>query len=147
MKPICNHRGMTLIEIMAVIVIMGVLAGYAFVHISRNSTESQYVMANDELTAITSAMAVYVSDTDDIDKAFNSTDGLRATPLTCVDKYLTKPMSRMSDPWGNPYIVTVDDTADEVVIYVKDGETGIAKLNPYSNPENKPMERKLSYAP
>lgn len=113
MKPVCTSlgrrrmRGMTLIEIMVVLVIMGVLAALIVPNVMGRPDEARIAAAKQDVTTVTNALQMYKLD----NRIYPSTEqGLAAlikpttiSPLPPAFRsggYLPK---LPQDPWGNPY--------------------------------------------
>ena len=111
-----KRKGMTLIELMIVVVIIGIVFAYAFVNAGANTEKAKQARTSEDIAAITSAVAMYVAETGDVATALGE-DGLGAIATTEVlDKKLSKPFADMKDGWGTAYSVTADATAKTVVI-------------------------------
>lgn len=111
-----KRKGMTLIELMIVVVIIGIVFAYAFVNAGANTEKAKQARTTEDIAAITSAVAMYVAEIGDVAKALG-TGGLGNIAETKVlDKKLSKPLGDMKDGWGAPYSVTVDATNKKVVI-------------------------------
>ena len=100
-------RGLTLIEIMVVLVIMGVLAALIVPNVMGRPDEARAAAAKQDVTTITSALQMYKLD----NRVYPSTEqGLAALvkpstvppvpPAFRSGGYLPK---LPQDPWGNPY--------------------------------------------
>ena len=111
-----KRKGMTLIELMIVVVIIGIVFAYAFVNAGANTEKAKQARTTEDIAAITSAVALYVAEIGDVAKALGTEEGLGKTPITVLDKKLSKPLGNMEDGWGKAYTVTADATAKTVVI-------------------------------
>jgi len=136
-----KRKGMTLIELMIVVVIIGIVFAYAFVNAGANTEKAKYARAIEDISAITSAVAMYVAETGDVTTALGE-DGLGAVNTatageeTVLDKKLSKKFTAMKDPWGEKYTVTVDTAEDANTVTIAcskeetpDGETITRKLD------------------
>ena len=65
-----KRKGMTLIELMIVVVIIGIVFAYAFVNAGANTEKAKYARAIEDISAITSAVAMYVAETGDVCEGF-----------------------------------------------------------------------------
>lgn len=111
-----KRKGMTLIELMIVVVIIGIVFAYAFVNAGANTEKAKQARTTEDIAAITSAVALYVAEIGDVTKALG-TEGLGNIAETKVlDNKLSKKLEDMKDGWGAAYSVTADATAKTVVI-------------------------------
>lgn len=111
-----KRKGMTLIELMIVVVIIGIVFAYAFVNAGANTEKAKQARTTEDIAAITSAAAMYVAEIGDVTTALGDT-GLGDIATTKVlDNKLSKKLSEMKDGWGKAYSVTADDTAKTVTI-------------------------------
>lgn len=126
-----NRRGITLIELMIVIVIIGIIFAYAFVNAGNYTEKSKYARATEDLMILGSAVSISVIEAAGDWKgveAVNSTgkadafsglftgDGGNATAL--IDKRLSKKSEQIKDPWGNPYDLVVKDEDGQKSLYI-----------------------------
>lgn len=134
-----KRKGMTLIELMIVVVIIGIVFAYAFVNAGANTEKAKYARAIEDISAITSAVAMYVAETGDVTKALGD-DGLGAIATTKVlDKKLSKEFGTMKDPWGIAYSLEVDTDAGANTVTI-----GCSKgVHPVTN---EPLERVLDFS-
>jgi len=102
-----KRKGMTLIELMIVVVIIGIVFAYAFVNAGANTEKAKYARAIEDISAITSAVAMYVAETGDVTEAL---DALNTDPGGALNKKLSRPLADMKDPWDKTkeYDITVD---------------------------------------
>ena len=108
-----KRKGMTLIELMIVVVIIGIVFAYAFVNAGANTEKAKQARTTEDIAAITSAVAMYVAEIGDVTKALDATqlgaaNTATAAEGTVLDKKLSKPFKTMKDGWGEDYTVTVN---------------------------------------
>lgn len=134
-----KRKGMTLIELMIVVVIIGIVFAYAFVNAGANTEKAKYTRAIEDISAITSAVAMYVAETGDVTTALGNT-GLGAIATTKVlDKKLSKKFADMKDPWGTAYSLAVDTTAGANTVTISCSKT--------ATPDTKePLTRVLDFS-
>ncbi len=114
-----KRKGMTLIELMIVVVIIGIVFAYAFVNAGANTEKAKQARTTEDIAAITSAVALYVAEIGDVTKALDATHlGAvnTAEKVTVLDKKLSKPFKTMKDGWGEAYTVTVNTSKETVTI-------------------------------
>lgn len=113
-----KRKGMTLIELMIVVVIIGIVFAYAFVNAGANTEKAKKARTSEDIAAITSAAAMYIAEAADQDIALTALAGA-ANPEAIgaiLNKKLSKPFASMKDGWGAAYSVTADATAKTIVI-------------------------------
>ena len=120
------RRGLTLVEILAVLVILGLLAGTLVVGLSSSMGKARHELAKSGIAAIVSKLELYQIE----HGSFPSLDvGLAAlsTPnASPSDPYFLN-SDQLLDPWGHPYIYIVpgpDGHPYEVVCYGADHAPG-----------------------
>jgi len=121
-----TRRGMTLVEVLAVVVILGLLAGTLAIGFSGAFNKGKRELAKTGVGVISQRVELYHQEHDsyppnDIGLAVLS-DG-HADP---AGTYYVGP-DRLLDPWGNPYYIAVpgpDGHPYEIVSYGADGEVG-----------------------
>ena len=126
-----KHRGITLIEIMITVIIIGIIFAYAFVNAGNYTEKSKYARATEDLMILGSAVSISVIEAAGDWKgveAVNSTgkadafsglftgDGGNATAL--IDKRLSKKSEQIKDPWGNPYDLVVKNEDGQMSFYI-----------------------------
>ena len=126
-----KHRGITLIEIMITVIIIGIIFAYAFVNAGNYTERSKYSRTSEDLAILGSAVSISVIEAAGDWKgveAVNSTgkadafsglftgDGGNATAL--IDKRLSKKSEQIKDPWGNPYDLVVKNEDGQMSFYI-----------------------------
>ena len=120
------RRGMTLVEILAVVVILGLVAGTLLVGFSGSFGKAKHELAKSGIGLIVSKIELY-----HIDRGIwpSNEQGLKAlsdgnAPPTS-SYYLGT--DKLLDPWGRPYLYMVpgpDGHPYEVLSYGSDGQPG-----------------------
>jgi len=110
------NAGFTLLELLVVIVIIGLLAGYVAPRYFSQVGKSEVQVARAQIDALEKALDHYR-----LDKRRYPTaeEGLAA-----VQPYLKKQLP--NDPWGHPYVYKAAGTSGDfqVISYGRDGKAG-----------------------
>jgi general secretion pathway protein G len=112
-----RHAGFTLLELLVVIVIIGLLAGYVAPRYFSQVGKSETQVARAQIDALEKALDQYRLDNR---RYPTSEEGLAA-----VKPYLKK--SVPNDPWGRPYVYRVPGPGGgefELFSYGRDGKSG-----------------------
>jgi general secretion pathway protein G len=125
-----NRRGLTLIEIMVVVVILGILAGLIVPRIMGRPEEARRTKGQIQLKSIIAALKLYKLDTGTYPTTEQSLDSLVTKPTVGIipqnwneGGYLDKVPA---DPWGNPYVYLMPGTHGDfdLISYGADGVEG-----------------------
>ena len=108
------RRGMTLVEIMVVLVILGLIAGAVVVAVVPRMEEAKQDTAKLDMQAIQSALKLYYT------KKGNYPDTATGLKVLVEGQYLEK----ITDPWGNEYIYLNEGGRPVVMSYGSDGQQG-----------------------
>lgn len=119
--------GFTLLELLVVMVIIGLLAGYVGPRYFTQIGKSQVKTARAQIDALEKALDQYRLDTGHYPTAEQGLSALVARPANEVrwdGPYLKKALPL--DPWGNPYVYRIPGQRGEfdLVSYGKDGQPG-----------------------
>jgi general secretion pathway protein G len=116
MQPISRKQGFTLLELLVVIVIIGLLAGYVAPRYFSQVSKSEVQVARAQIESFEKAMDQYR-----LDKRRYPTaeEGLQA-----LAPYLKKTLP--NDPWDRPYVYRTPGAKGEyeIVSYGRDGKAG-----------------------
>ena len=110
------HTGFTLLELLVVIVIIGLLAGYVAPRYFSQVGKSEIQVARAQIDALEKAVDQYRLD--------NRRYPTNEEGLAAVQFYLKKTLP--NDPWGRPYVYRTpgEKTDYEVISYGRDGKPG-----------------------
>jgi general secretion pathway protein G len=116
MPSIRKPQGFTLLELLVVIVIIGLLAGYVAPRYFSQVGKSEIQVAKAQIESFEKALDQYRLDTR---RYPTSEEGLQA-----LGPYLRK--SVPNDPWGRPYVYRTPGSKGEyeILSYGRDGKAG-----------------------
>lgn len=122
-----NERGFTLLELLVVIVIIGLLAGYVGPKYFNQIGKSEAKVARAQIDAFDKALDQYRLDTGHYPNTSQGLSALMSKPANETKwdgPYLKKAVP--NDPWGNPYQYRQPGEHGEYDLYSygKDGVTG-----------------------
>ena len=111
-----KFKGFTLLELLVVIVIIGLLAGYVAPRYFSQVGKSEIQVARAQIDALEKAVDQYRLD--------NRRYPTNEEGLAAVQPYLKKTLP--NDPWGRPYLYRTpgEKTDYEVISYGRDGKPG-----------------------
>lgn len=123
--------GITLIEIMITVIIIGIIFAYAFVNAGNYTEKSKYARVTEDIMTLGSAVSMSVIEAAGDWKgveAVNSTGkadafsglftGDEGNASDRIDKRLSKKADQIKDPWGNPYDLVVKDEDGQKALYI-----------------------------
>jgi general secretion pathway protein G len=116
MRPVKKSEGFTLLELLVVIVIIGLLAGYVAPRYFSQVGRSEIQVAKAQIESFEKALDQYRLDTR---RYPTSEEGLQA-----LGPYLRKAVP--NDPWGRPYVYRTPGSKGEyeILSYGRDGKAG-----------------------
>ena len=122
--PVILRRGFTLVELMAVVVILGLLVATVAVAVRSRVGESKTKLARTRASIIAQAVEEFALDNNRIPTQEEGLQILVNPPAGSSHKYL-KP-TLLKDPWGQPYIYSVPGRYSdyEIISLGADGQPG-----------------------
>jgi general secretion pathway protein G len=122
-----KQQGFTLLELLVVIVIIGLLAGYVAPRYFSQVGKSEVQVAKAQIEAIEKALDQFRLDNRRYPTLEEGLDALTAKPAAVANwsgPYLKKAVP--SDPWGHPYVYRVpgEKTEFQLFSYGRDGKAG-----------------------
>ena len=111
-----QNRGFTLLELLVVIVIIGLLAGYVAPRYFSQVGKSETQVARAQIDALEKAVDQYRLE----HRRFPSSE----EGLAAIEPYLKKALP--NDPWGRPYVYRVPGQRGDYEVYSlgRDGKSG-----------------------
>lgn len=122
-----KRKGFTLLELLVVIVIIGLLAGYVAPRYFSQVGKSEIQVARAQIDGIEKALDQYRLDTRHYPSPQQGLDALVTKPAdepNWSGPYLKKAVP--NDPWGRPYVYRIPGEKSEFQLfsYGKDGKAG-----------------------
>ncbi|MBA3846796.1 MAG: type II secretion system major pseudopilin GspG [Planctomycetes bacterium] len=114
---------MTLVEILAVVVILGLLAVTLTVGITAKMGKAKHEIAKTQIAQISGQLQAWKLSKNAFPRA---DEGLRALSADPEAEWYLEPV-KLNDPWGNAYVYLVpgpDRHPFEIVTYGSDGQPG-----------------------
>jgi general secretion pathway protein G len=99
------QRGVTLIEMLVVVVIMGLFVGLVGVNLFKKADEAKRTAARSQIDSFMTALGAYKLDTGSFPNTDQGLQALRIKPENMdqwAGPYLPKEVPM--DPWGHPYL-------------------------------------------
>lgn len=131
-QPRCpdHEAGLTLIEMMIVLVIIAVVAGLITMNVIGRPDQARVTRAGVDLKTISSALLTYRLDNGDYP---TTEQGLKAlvqrptsapVPQAWGGSYLAGSSEEPKDPWGHPFVYTADPGGFTLKSLGRDGKPG-----------------------
>ncbi len=123
-----NNRGFTLIELMVVMIIIALLAGFVAPKFFKRVDESRRTAAKNQISAFESALDMFYIDTGRYPTTEEGLTALVKKPENAKNwkgPYLKKAIPK--DPWGNDYVYKCpgqDGRDYDIISYGADGAEG-----------------------
>ena len=148
-----KRRGFSLIEIMAVVVIMGIVAAGVVNIVGSNAEKAKHTQAEKDLDSILAAMGTAYTEAGSFGTVTTNKDlaaAFAGTYKTKLEGQLSRELADIADPWGNGYgiVSTYNDTtkAGKITLVCTKTEatydtTTNCRVNPYNGKDGKKMYR------
>jgi general secretion pathway protein G len=117
-----HRRGMTFVELLAVLVILGMIAGVLTVSFAGKFAKGKREIARTQIGLLSQAMETYRIETGDWPPIEQGLSALTSPAASPTASYFLKP-DQLTDPWNNPYAMIVpgpDGFPYEIVTYGSD---------------------------
>lgn len=128
-----KQSGFTLIELMVVVVILAILAGFVVPKLMDRPDEARIVKAKQDIQAISSALQLYKLDNYQFPSTDQGLDALVQKPSGDPEPKNWKPLLDQlpNDPWGNAYLyLSPGENGDfDLFTYGADGVDGGEGVN------------------
>ena len=120
------EAGLTLIEMMIVLVIIGVVSALIVVNVIGRPDEARVTTAKTDMKNLAGALAMYRLDNGDYPTTEQGLKALAVQPTvpplpSAWHSYVQEPPV---DPWGHPYTYTLDGNAFTITSLGRDGKPG-----------------------
>ena len=119
-----KSKGFTLLELLVVIVIIGLLAGYVAPRYFGQVGKSEIQVARAQIDSLEKALDQYRLDTRHYPQALDALNSKPENEANWSGPYLKK--SVPNDPWGRPYVYRVPGSKSDYDLYSlgRDGKPG-----------------------
>jgi general secretion pathway protein G len=124
--PSTSHQAMTLVEILAVVVILGLLAVTLTVGLAGKMGKAKHEIAKTQIGQLVGQLQTYQLEKRTLPKAGDGLAALTTPAATPTSAYFVDP-AKLMDPWGNPYQLLIpgpDGYPFEILSYGSDGQPG-----------------------
>lgn len=122
---VSRRPAMTLVEVLAVVVILGLLAGVLAVSFRGQVGRAKHEIAKTNIAIIVQALETYSIETGDLPATDTGLSALTSVPAGRGEPYLRQ--DKIVDPWGNPFVYlspAPSGAAYVVMSYGADGQAG-----------------------
>ncbi|MEQ8764767.1 MAG: type II secretion system major pseudopilin GspG [Planctomycetota bacterium] len=125
-RPLSTQAGMTLVEILAVVVILGLIAGTLVVSFSGSFGEAKHEIAKTGIAQIAEKLEIYRMKHGEWPGAELGLEALTDGNASPTDSYYLEP-DKLLDPWNEPYYFLTPGPGElpyEIVSYGSDRQAG-----------------------
>ncbi len=123
-----SEAGLTLVEMLVVLVIIAIVAGLITVNVISRPDEARVTTANADIRTISAALKMYRLDNGDYPTTEQGLKALAERPTTPPVPANWSGEGYVGDvpvdPWGNPYVYSAQGGAFELKSLGKDGKPG-----------------------
>ncbi len=121
-----GEAGLTLIEMMIVLVIIAVVSGLLVVNLMGRPDEARATTARTDIKTLSGALALYRLDNGDYPTTEQGLKALAERPTTAPvpQAWHSYVQETPADPWGHPYVYTADGGGFTITSLGKDGKPG-----------------------
>jgi general secretion pathway protein G len=120
-----SEAGLTLIEMMIVLVIIAVVAGMIVMSgILNRPDQARATTAKTDIKTLSSALAMYRLDNGDYPTAEQGLKALAVPPSPAPPAWHSYVQEEPKDPWGRDYVYTVEGGTFTITSLGKDGKPG-----------------------
>ncbi|MEZ0242253.1 MAG: type II secretion system major pseudopilin GspG [Sphingomonas sp.] len=124
-KPIPHSEaGLTLIEMMIVLVIIAIVSGLIVVNVMGRPDEARVTAAKANIAALQTALATYRLDNGDYPTADQGLKALAVAPSPAPPAWRPYLQEEPKDPWGHDYVYAVQGYTYTITSLGKDGKPG-----------------------
>lgn len=119
-----SEAGLTLIEMMIVLVIIAVVAGLITVNVMGRPDEARVTTAKTNIKTLSGALAMYRLDNGDYPTTDQGLKALAVQPTPAPPAWRSYVQEMPKDPWGNDFVYTNDGGTFTITSLGKDGKPG-----------------------
>ena len=126
LRPSPAHHAMTLVEILAVVVILGLLAVTLTVGLSGRMGRARHEIAKTQIGQLVGQLQTYQLEKRTLPKSGDGLAVLTAPAAAPTAAYFVD-QAKLTDPWGHPYQLLIpgpDGHPFEILSYGADGQPG-----------------------
>ena len=126
-----NQKGMTLLEMMIVLVILAGLVAALSTNVLNTWEKAKYKQATIQVKELEKALAMYLTDCGNYPSEEAGLEALFESSDECSSwgprPYINS--GQLKDPWGRPVVYELQDGIGVIIIWGRDGKEGGSDLN------------------
>lgn len=124
-KPVPHgEAGLTLIEMLIVLVIIGIIAAMVVVNVAGRPDEARVTTAKTDLKTISGALAMYRLDNGDYPSTQQGLKALAERPTDAPPGWRSYVQDAPQDPWGRDYVYANEGGVFTITSLGRDGKQG-----------------------